>query len=113
MAQHPAEEIELVLKASGLHDYLETNRAFALLAADSLRECAHVLKTGIKEYLRSKGDVMVAGSKANRVAKPLLRAAGYHEVAAKQFGLAWSYYNGIMIPQEVKADRGRVFDPTA
>ena len=113
MAQHPAEEIGMVLKASGLHDYLETNRAYALLAADSLRECAHVLRSGIREYLRSKGDVLVAGSKATRVTKPLLRAAGYHEVAAKQFGLTWAYYNGIMIPQQVKGQHGKVFDPTA
>ncbi len=112
MAQHPAEEIGMILKASGLHEYLETNRAFSLLAADSFREAAHVLRNGIKEYLRSRGEGMVAGTKANRVAKPLVRAAGYHEAAAKNFGLSWQYYNGIMVPQNMPKG-SKAFDPTA
>lgn len=112
MAQHPAEEIGIILKASGLHDYLETNRAFALLAADSLREAQHVLKSGIRDYLKSRGDGVTAGSKANRVSKPLARAASYHEIAAKQFGLVWSYYNGIMIPAN-RPVGGKQFDPNA
>lgn len=112
MANHPAEELDGILKASGLRDYLDLQRAFALAGADAYREAQYTLKTGIRDYLRSRGEGMMAGSKANRIVKPLARAASYHELAAKQFGLVWQYYNGVMIPATNKAGE-KHFDPTA
>ena len=112
MAMHPAEEIGAILKASGLADYCDTNRAYALLAADSLREAQYTLRMGIREYLKNRGHGGSAGSMSYRVARPLKRAADYHEAAAKQFGLVMRYYNGIMIPQNTPVG-GKQFDPNA